>query len=135
MKKIIITFFICIAFSIFLFAQTSLKASIDRGKKVYTQYCLSCHQEDGSGVPKLNPPLINTSYVTGDKKKLIQWVLTGSVVNVPIDGKYYSNNMAPQKNLTDLEIADVLTYIRNSFDNKATAITAAEVKSVRAITK
>ena len=135
MKKIIITFFIFIVFSIFLFAQTGIKASVDRGKKIYTQYCLSCHQEDGSGVPKLNPPLINTSYVTGDKKKLIQWVLTGSVENVPIDGKYYSNNMAPQKNLKDQEIADVLTYIRNSFDNKATAVTAAEVKAVRAVTK
>ena len=83
----------------------------------------------------MNPPLINTSYVTGDKTKLVQWVLTGSTENVPIDGKYYSNNMPPQAYLKDDEIADILTYIRNSFGNKASAITPAEVKDIRAITK
>ena len=82
-----------------------------------------------------NPPLINTSYVSGDKKKLIQWVLKGSVENIPIDGKTYSNNMSPQATLKDEEIADILTYIRSSFGNKASAITAMDVKSVRAITK
>ena len=83
----------------------------------------------------MNPPLINTSYVTGDKAKLVEWVLKGSTENVPIDGKYYSNNMPPQATLKDEEIADILTYIRNSFGNKASAITAAEVKSIRAVTK
>jgi mono/diheme cytochrome c family protein len=134
MKKIIFSFFLLAVFS-FLFAQSSVKSSIDRGKKLYEQYCLTCHQVDGGGVPKMNPPLINTSYVTGDKTKLVQWVLTGSTENVPIDGKYYSNNMPPQAYLKDDEIADILTYIRNSFGNKASAITPAEVKDIRAITK
>ncbi len=74
-------------------------------------------------------------YVTGDKKKLIQWVLKGSVENVPIDGKYYSNNMPAQNYLKDEEIAGILTYIRNSFGNKASAITPTEVKNIRAVTK
>jgi|SRR4030095_7953434 mono/diheme cytochrome c family protein len=134
MKKTIFSFFLLAVFS-FLFAQSSVKSSIDRGKKLYEQYCLTCHQVDGGGVPKMNPPLINTSYVTGDKTKLVQWVLTGSTENVPIDGKYYSNNMPPQAYLKDDEIADILTYIRNSFGNKASAITPAEVKDIRAITK
>ena len=134
-KKIIATICLCVTSVFILYAQTNLQASVTRGKAVYAQYCLSCHQEDGSGVPKLNPPLISTSYVTGDKKKLIQWVLTGSKENVPIDGKYYSNNMAAQSNLSDQQIADVLTYVRNSFGNKATAVTPAEVKTVRAETK
>ena len=102
---------------------------------MYEQYCLTCHQADGSGVPKMNPPLIKTSYVSGDKKKLIQWVLRGSVENVPIDGKTYSNNMPSQANLKDEEIADILTYIRNNFGNKASAITATDVKNVRVVTK
>ena len=83
----------------------------------------------------MNPPLINAAFVKGDKKKLIQWVLLGSVVKVPIDGKYYSNNMPPQATLQDQDIADVLTYIRNSFKNKASPITATEVKNTRAIPK
>jgi mono/diheme cytochrome c family protein len=131
MKRIIFSLVSLAVFG-FLFAQQS---SIDRGKKLYEQYCLTCHQADGGGVPKLNPPLISTSYVTGDKQKLVQWVLKGSTENVPIDGKYYSNNMPPQAYLKDDEIADILTYIRNSFGNKASAITAAEVKSIRAATK
>ena len=134
MKKITISLFFLTALSIFLFAQTS-KPSAENGKKLYAQYCLTCHQEDGSGVPKMNPPLIKTSYVTGDKKKLIQWVLRGSVENIPIDGKTYSNNMPSQATLKDDEIADILTYVRSSFGNKASAITATDVKNVRAVTK
>src|SRR5205814_1492866 len=117
-----------------LFAQTS-GPSAENGKKLYEKNCLTCHQADGSGVPKMNPPLIKTSYVSGDKKKLIQWVLRGSTQNIPIDGKTYSNNMPSQANLKDEDIADILTYVRSSFGNKASAITAAEVKNVRAVTK
>jgi mono/diheme cytochrome c family protein len=86
-------------------------------------------------VPRLNPPLIQTSNVKGDKKKLINWVLKGSVEKVPIDGKTYDNNMPPQDFLKDEEIADVLTYIRNSFGNKASAVTSDEVKTVRNASK
>ena len=135
MKRIIFSFFLLVAFGFLLAQQSSSKSSVDSGKKLYEQYCLTCHQADGGGVPKMNPPLINTSYVTGDKAKLVEWVLKGSTENVPIDGKYYSNNMPPQATLKDEEIADILTYIRNSFGNKASAITPAEVKSIRAVTK
>jgi len=54
---------------------------------------------------------------------------------VPIEDEYYSNNMAPHADLTDLQIADVLTYIRNSFGNTGSAVTPAEVKAVRAKAK
>lgn len=116
-------------------AQSSLKSQIANGKKVYQKNCLTCHQVNGGGVPKMNPPLINAAFVKGDKKKLIQWVLLGSVEKVPIDGKYYSNNMPPQATLADQDIADVLTYIRNNFKNKASAISIADVKNTRAVTK
>lgn len=115
--------------------QTPLQSSIAKGKPLYVQYCLTCHQDDGGGVPKLNPPLIKTTWVTGDKKKLIKWVLSGSTESVPIDGKYYSNNMPPQAYLKDEDVANILTYVRNSFGNKGTAVTPAEVKAVRATIK
>ena len=118
--------------NLLLSAQSSLKAQIESGKKVYQKNCLTCHQANGGGVPKMNPPLINAAFVKGDTKKLIQWVLLGSTQKVPIDGKYYSNNMPPQATLQDQEIADVLTYIRNSFKYKASAITATAVKNTRA---
>jgi len=105
------------------------------GKAVYTKYCLTCHQADGGGVPNMNPPLIKTSYVLGDKVRLIKVVLNGFTENVDIDGESYSNVMPAHDFLKDQEIAAVLTYIRKNFTNKAGAISAAQVKAVRATNK
>ncbi len=111
------------------------KATMARGGRVYAQYCASCHQVDGGGVPGLNPPLERTSWVTGSKTRLIRIVLKGMNTHEEIAGETYNNTMAPHNHLTDQQIADVLTYIRNSFGNKATAITPGDVKYVRARTK
>lgn len=108
------------------------KKNMDAGKKLYDTYCLVCHQEDGGGVPRMNPPLAKTSWVVGDKKRLIGIVLKGMSEQVEIDGNFYTNVMAPHDFLADQQIADVLTYIRNSFGNKASVVTAAEVKAERA---
>jgi mono/diheme cytochrome c family protein len=117
------------------FAQTK-QSTGKTGKQLYAQYCLTCHQEDGEGVPNMNPPLTQTSYVLGDKNKLIAWVLQGSgKEKVPIDGKTYGNNMPPQAALKDDEIAKILTYVRSHFDNNASAVTLDEVKTVRASLK
>jgi mono/diheme cytochrome c family protein len=90
---------------------------------------------DGGGVPHLNAPLDGAMAVRGnDKAKLIRTVLKG-VSQIEIEGETYSNIMVPQAQLTDQQIADVLTYIRNSWTNKASAVTAAEVKLERAKTK
>lgn len=113
----------------------NVSASINRGKLVYASYCLTCHQADGGGVPNLNPPLIQTSYVLGSKDRLINVVLNGFAEHVDIDGEFYSNNMPPFNALKDQQVADVLTYIRNNFDNKASAVSTAEVQKVRKSTK
>lgn len=110
---------------------SGVQSSITNGKKVYTKYCLTCHQADGSGVPNMTPPLIQTSFVSGDKEKLINIVLNG-LKNVDIDDQTYNNAMpALGSVLKDQEIADVLSYVRNSFGNKASAVTLAEVKAAR----
>lgn len=108
-----------------------LKAAKERGKKIYDANCLTCHMEDGNGVPRLNPPLAGDKVVKGDKKKLITVLLKGLDANTEIDGEYYNNVMAPHDFLKDQEIADVLTYVRNSFGNKGSMVTAHEVKKVR----
>ncbi|MFL9483989.1 c-type cytochrome [Chitinophagaceae bacterium LWZ2-11] len=107
------------------------KATMTRGEAVYKTQCLSCHQIDGGGVPHLNPPLAECSYVVGDKSRIIKIVLKGMIDRVEIDGEFYGNNMSPHNDLTNQQIADVLTYVRNSFGNKASAVTVAEVKAVR----
>jgi mono/diheme cytochrome c family protein len=113
-------------------AANSLKASISRGKTVYAKYCLTCHQVDGSGVTNLNPPLIQNQWTLGSKTVLIQQILKGSSGKVEIDGDTFTNTMPPLKVLTDQQIADVLTYVRNSFGNKASAVSVTEVKTLRA---
>jgi mono/diheme cytochrome c family protein len=112
-------------------ASASLKASMDRGMIVYKGTCLACHQADGGGVPRMNPPLIKTKYVLGDKKQLITILLKGLNDPIEIDDDEFHNPMPPQPQLTDQQIADVLTFVRNSFGNKASAVTPTDVKNVR----
>ena len=109
------------------------KASFFRGKKVYETICVACHQADAAGVPRMNPPLIKTPWVLGDKKRLIQIVLKGLPGgSIEIDGDVFNNPMPPQETvLSDQQIADVLTFVRNSFGNKASAVAAAEVALIR----
>lgn len=106
------------------------KGSMSAGKAVYMQSCVTCHQADGGGVGNLNPPIIKNSYVLGDKARLINVVLKG-LSQQEVDGEKYSNAMPPLNYLTDKQVADVLTYVRNSFGNKASAVTAEEVKKTR----
>lgn len=115
--------------------KNNLQASITRGNTVYATFCLSCHQADGSGVPNMNPPVIKNNWVLGSKTVLIQQILKGSNGKVEIDGEKFHNTMPAQAHLTDQQIADVLTFVRNSFGNKASIVTQAEVKTVRAKTK
>ena len=110
---------------------TPLKAQVARGKPIYIANCLACHQADGSGVPRMNPPLIKTKWVLGEKKRLISVVLKGLNDPIEIEDEEYHNPMPPQPQLTDQQIADVLTFVRNSFGNKASAVTVGEVKGVR----
>jgi mono/diheme cytochrome c family protein len=111
---------------------SSTEGSIARGEKIYTQYCLPCHQVDGSGVPQINPPLKNSAYVLGEGSKLISIVTHGFNNGVDINGDTYTNTMPPVgANFKNEEIADVLTYVRNSFGNKASAISADQVKALK----
>lgn len=130
MKKLI---YCSIFLSVILLAFTQPKKNTNaqNGKKIYDQYCLACHQADGNGVPRMNPPLAKTKQVNGDKQKLISIILKGMNEVVEINGEEYSNPMASHAFLTDQQIADVLTYVRSNFGNKASAVTAAEVAAAR----
>ncbi|TCD05920.1 c-type cytochrome [Pedobacter frigidisoli] len=110
--------------------EPGIKASYLAGAAVYKNACQACHMADGGGVQNLNAPLIKTDYVLGEKSRLISVLLKG-MKGVDIGGESYSNVMPAHDFLTDKEIAGVLTYVRNSFGNKASAITTAEVAAAR----
>lgn len=103
----------------------------EEGAAIYKQYCVTCHQANGGGVPNLNPPLKQTQYVLGDKERLIGILLNGSSEGLEIKGKVYSNNMPAFDYLNDQQIAHVLTYVRSNFGNDAEAVKPGEVQAMR----
>jgi mono/diheme cytochrome c family protein len=103
-----------------------------RGQKIYEQTCLTCHQADAGGVPGMTPPLQKSPYVQGPAMKVIGIVLNGLNDGVEIDGETYTNPMPPFGTvLKDQDIADVLTYLRSHFGNKASPISVTQVSQIR----
>ncbi|WP_425481057.1 DUF7133 domain-containing protein [Rubritalea marina] len=105
------------------------------GAKHYKSLCFACHGNDGLGTPMagtdstLAAPLVGSPRVTGDPKKLIKIAMHGLIG--PIDGKTYPGAMESLASHDDKYIADVLTYIRNTWGNSAKLITDKEVRQIR----
>lgn len=114
------------------FINNNLPESIKRGKEVYALYCQNCHMEDGLGTPEINPPLAKADYLKKSSKILIDIILKGQSGEVTVNGKKYNTVMPAQEYLTDVQIADVLNYARNSWGNKIPGtVTPAMVKALR----
>ena len=107
------------------------KGVVAGGEKVFKVYCAACHQKDGKGASGRFPPLGGTDWVTGDKKRLIGVLLNGLEGTIVVNGETFINAMPQHSFLKDDELANVLTYIRQNFGNKASEIKPAEVKTVR----
>lgn len=101
------------------------------GEALYVQHCGSCHQRDGSGVPGMYPPLKGTETVKGDKVKLIRIVLEGMEGPIEVKGQRYDQAMPAQAQLSNEEIAGILTYIREELGNGASEVAAKEVENER----
>ncbi|MCF2947166.1 c-type cytochrome [Paraglaciecola aquimarina] len=115
--------------------------SAERGKNLFNGEagCFGCHGADGEGNPAI-PPLNKSEWVTGDAKKLTGILLHGYSGPIKVRGKTYDNGMvmpglAANPHFKDQDIADIATYIRNTWDNKAKAVDKATVQSVRYHTK
>ena len=112
-----------------------------RGAEIYQRegYCATCHQPDGLGLEAAGfPPLSKSPWVTQSDDRLIKLTLHGLLGPIEVKGKKYPGlvPMTPFGGmLKDAEIASVLTYVRNSFGNKAPTVSADQVKQIRAATK
>lgn len=110
--------------------------SVSRGQTVYMQVCFACHQPTGQGLPGMFPPLASSDWVAAKKPdRMIRMVLHGFTGPFTLNGVPFKSPaplMPPQgAALNDQQIADVLTYVRNSFGNKASGVTPDEVKAIR----
>jgi nitrite reductase (NO-forming) len=106
---------------------------IARGKGVYMQTCFVCHQPEGQGVPGQIPPLAKSDFLAKlSKEEYIRGVLLGRTGAITVNGQTYNGIMVPMNYLTDEQIANALTYVRNSFGNSGDAVSTEEVAKLRA---
>jgi mono/diheme cytochrome c family protein len=103
------------------------------GKRIYNN-CISCHQASGEGVVGQYPPLNQSRWVLGDDRILAKILLNGLNGPIEVRGATYNAQMPAWKQLSDRDIAAVLTYIRSAWDNDAPAVAEETLASVRAET-
>ncbi len=96
------------------------------GQRVYASNCQACHQADGSGIPAAFPPLANSDYLNADHNRAIDAVLHGVNGTIVVNGIPYTSQM-PSLRLDDEDVANVLTFVLNSWDNKGGQISPDEV--------
>jgi cytochrome c oxidase cbb3-type subunit 2 len=124
---------------------TWLADQISSGKEIYMKaapgggLCFTCHQPNGQGITGQFPPLAGSDWVLGEKERLIKISIHGLMGEIEVNGVKYNNVMAPPGippgSLTDQQIADVLTYIRNEWGNSASAVSPEEVATIRSSVK
>jgi nitrite reductase (NO-forming) len=112
-------------------ARLTKEIQIEKGKRVYMQHCAMCHQLDGNGLPQVFPPLAQSDYLMADKTRSIGVVLRGLSGPVTVNGHLYNGVMPPQVLLSNEQVADVLTFVRNSWGNDSEAVAAEEVRVFR----
>ena len=108
--------------------------SAQDGAQLFTLYCSACHGTDGKGATGgAFPPLANSPYIAGDPDRAVKIILKGLTGPVDVLGKTYNLEMPPQGAvLPDDQIAAILTYVRSSWGNQAAAVTAEQVRTIRA---
>jgi mono/diheme cytochrome c family protein len=106
------------------------------GASVFNAKCAVCHQMTGKGIPGVYPPLAGSAFATGDPEIPVRIVLHGFNGSIVRNGSSFNGVMQPwQNDLTDQQIADVLSYVRSSWGNSAPAVEAATVRKIRDLTK
>jgi nitrite reductase (NO-forming) len=108
----------------------TLEERIKHGKSVYMQTCFACHQAEGQGIPGAFPPLAQSNYLNENIDKSIDAVVNGLEGEITVNGEKYNNAM-PAQNLSDEEIANVLTFVYNSWGNSKKEVKAEDVDKHR----
>lgn len=107
--------------------ENELAKSMERGKNIYAENCMSCHLGEGEGVPETFPPLAKSDYLQ-DSIAAIRAIKFGLMGKIKVNKVEY-DNMMPSPGLGDAEIADVMNYIRNSWGNTRKAVITTKLVS------
>jgi mono/diheme cytochrome c family protein len=101
------------------------------GARLYVQNCIACHGRNGEGVPGVQPSLAGTALTVGDPEPLLAWVMFGVRPESLPKGQY--RGVMPQyAYLSDADLAVLITHVRSSFGNSASAVGPDLVAKVRA---
>ena len=100
------------------------------GKVIYAKTCVACHQAQGQGMEGAFPPLAKSDFLNADVDRAIDIVLHGKQGEVTVNGKKYNSVMTPQP-LSVQEVADVLTYVYNTWDNSKKVVTPEMVQKIK----
>jgi mono/diheme cytochrome c family protein len=112
-------------------APKSKAEKIELGRRLFSSICAACHQPTGRGIPNVFPPLAGSDYLNADKNRAIKTVLNGRQGEIVVNGLRFNNSM-PKFPLSDVDIANVLTFVYNSFGNAGIEVTPEEVAFLRA---
>jgi nitrite reductase (NO-forming) len=104
---------------------------IAAGRQLFLGTCSPCHQPEGQGVPNAFPPLAGSDFLMADKARAIGIVLNGRTGPITVSGREFNSVMPPLSQLPDDDIANILTFVRNSWGNTGEAVATAEVATVR----
>lgn len=123
MRKILILVLFLISVSTIIYScQSALKMEQDiyytNGRDLYRQHCQNCHGEKGEGLGELAPPLTDTVFLKDNKNRLACFIKNGLEGPITVGGKVYDEKMPDEKDMADIDIAQLLVYITNSFGNK-----------------
>jgi nitrite reductase (NO-forming) len=114
-------------------AGTLTKADqIAAGKVLFAGTCSTCHQPDGKGMEGVFPPLAGSSFIKANPNRLPEIITHGLVGPVTVNGKEYNSNMPPMSQLTDDEVANIATYVLNSWGNPGGQISKEQAATARA---
>jgi cytochrome c551 len=107
-----------------------LRQYMVEGKRLYEIYCANCHQKDGKGLARLYPPLKNSDYLIQNKDKVICGIRYGQKGEIMVNGIIFNQPMPANLSITDLEIAEIATYIYTEFADSVQIITINEVQKI-----
>jgi len=99
------------------------------GKEIYENNCASCHQTNGAGLRGIKPPLADADYLRNNQAALPCLLRYGTKDTIQVNGKYYPPEMPPHE-LSNLELAEVITYINNSWGNAIEFVSVKKVDSL-----
>lgn len=108
----------------------TLDERIEFGRETYASVCQACHMADGTGIEGAFPPVAGSDYITDNPDRAISAVVHGLSGEITVNGEVY-NGVMPRQNLTNEEVANVVTYIMNEFDNGGGQVTPDDVQQVR----